>query len=253
MPRVLSLSTLVASSFLLTSCSADDPNACGTDDALLACTTPQFSADYYIAQGEAYFDTFDTRFDNTPIYSANVVRWEWPPWLKLTALGQDFIEMADPLVQQVTPSTVPVRDCRYFEQQPFVRCRISFMYSSGPCPIYEEFSFNDAGEMTWIEAWADQPGMLPFEDPDDLWGEGPNVSRMATLIPGLGTPTGEFDPNGEAMILVAESNVDVADFRDRAQSPTAFTFAWLQEFAALGSMSEFDIYGEGCGWEAPTP
>ena len=52
------------------------------------------------------------------------------------------------------PSTVPTRDCRAFSVQPFARCYVTFEYKDGPCPIYEEFVFNDQGEMTFIEAWS---------------------------------------------------------------------------------------------------
>jgi hypothetical protein len=140
-----------------------------------------------------------------------------------------------------------MRDCRAFSQQPFARCRVSFEYSGGLCPIYEEFTFNDAGEITFIEAWSTQPGYLPMDDPEsDPWGEGPDVRRLSTRVPGLGTATGFVDATSPAMQEVAANDEDVADLARRMES---FWPSWLREFAAIGSGSENDIYGPGCGWE----
>ena len=70
-----------------------------------------------------YFNTMDTAEDRDlgPNYSEWVARWEWPPWLKLTAFGQEHLVAGDLLLRRF-PSTIPERDCRAFDTNPFGRC-----------------------------------------------------------------------------------------------------------------------------------
>jgi hypothetical protein len=217
------------------------------DTALSTCLNPRQSADYYVQQSLKYFDTLDVKADpaSVPVYSDLVARWEWPPWLKLTGYGRDVMISSDELVRKNTPSTVPTRDCRAFSTQPFARCRIVFQYDGGPCPIYEEFTFNDQGEMTFIEAWTDAPDKLPAPA-SDPWGEGSGVHRLSTKVPGLGSATGRIDPSGAAMAAAAAKDADVADFVPRAQD---FWGTWFQELKISGK----DIYARGCGWLAVAP
>jgi hypothetical protein len=202
------------------------------------------SADYYVEQSSMYFDTMDSRVEPGvwPNYSELVARWEWPPWLKLTAFGLENILATDSLLR-LYPSTVSERDCRAFDTQPFGRCRVVFAYEAHddqPCPIYEEFTFNDAGEITFIEAWSDLPGFLPADD-GDPWAEGEQTTRLSTRIPGLGTPTGRIELHGEAMDAAASEDPDVADFVTRADDWYA---TWTAEVAAAGD----DMWEVGCGW-----
>lgn len=227
---------------------AKEASECGSDAALSTCLQPQQTPEYYIEQSSMYFDTLDADAsrDSIPNYSELVARWEWPPWLKLTGIGRDIMIQSDLLVIELTPSTVPQRDCRAFDVQPFGRCRVSFLYSGGPCPIYEEFTFNDQGEITFIEAWSDQPGMLPFADESDLWGERPGVRRLSTILPGLGNETGLIDLDSAAMTEAALQDADIADFVNRAQN---FYTTWAEELAGSnGGLTEEEIYGYGCGW-----
>ena len=222
------------------------PEGCenhGTAGATARCLTPTFSPEYYIAEAEAYFDTLDLDADreSVPAYSELVARWEWPPWLLLTGYTkQNLIESNEALLI-VDPSTVPFRDCRFFETQPFARCYVEFEYEGGPCPIYEEFIFNDQGETTWIEAWSNLPGHLPFEDAEDAWAEGPDVTRLGTRIPGLGNETGLIDLESEWMSAAAEADPDVADFALRATDMWRYWFELLNE-------RPVDFFGQGCGW-----
>lgn len=227
-------------------CAPEDP--CQLDDgegAQSSCLAPTQSADYYIARGEAYFDTMDSAMDwiGEPNYSELVARWEWPPWLKLTAYTRENILATDALLH-LYPSTVPERDCRFFESQPFARCRVTFFYEDHdgqPCPVYEEFTFNDAGEMTFIEAWSDLPGMLPMDDGADPWAEGEDVSRLSTRIPGLGNADGRIDLDSQWMLDAAAEDPDVEDFVTRANDWYA---TWSDELDAAGD----DLWERGCGW-----
>jgi hypothetical protein len=225
-----------------------DPCEAAGDDALAPCLSPTMDPDYYVQWSSGYFDTMDTAADRdvVPPYSELVTRWEWPPWLKLTAFGYDNILAADTLLR-LYPSTIPERDCRFFDQQPFGRCRVTFYYEDEAhegrgCPIYEEFTFNDDGEITWIEAWSDLPEFLPMDASVDPWAEGDDVDRLSNRIPGLGNPQGLIDLDGAALLEAAEEDADIADFLFRANDwyPT-----WSAEVAKAGD----SLWPVGCGWE----
>jgi len=213
-----------------------------TEGATAQCLRPTMPPEYYVAQAEAYFDTLDidASRDSVPDYHPQVARWEWPPWLLLTGYGADaMIDTAETL-RELDPSTVPVRDCRFFEVQPFARCFVEFEYEGGLCPIYEEFTFNDAGEMTFIEAWSDLPELLPQGD-DDRWAEASDYPRLATKVPGLGTPTGTIDLDSEAMMAAADADPEIADFVMRARD---WWTAWFDALQEAGN----DFFAVGCGW-----
>jgi hypothetical protein len=209
-----------------------------------ACLKPHQTPDYYVAQSKQYFDTLDSSLTSPaePAYSSLVARWEWPPWLKLTGYGSDVMVETDAALTKGTPSTVPIKNCQAFTTQPFGRCHVSFQYAGGPCPIYEEFTFNDAGEMTFIEAWSDLPGLRPFAD-GDTWAEASTVQRLSTKIPGLGNAQGLIDLNSSWMQDAAKRDPQIADFVSRAQD---FWTAWTDELEAAGP----DLYQRGCGWPA---
>ncbi len=215
----------------------------GTPGATSRCLQPTLSADDYVDQAQRYFDTLDVDADpeSVPDYSELVARWEWPPWLLLTGYtAKDMIEVSQGL-KVFDPSTVPVRDCRFFPVQPFARCRVEFLYEGGPCPIYEEFTFNDQGEMTFIEAWSDLPGLVPLAD-DDPWAEAPDFPRLSTRIPGLGNETGRIDPESSWMAAAAAEDPEVADFALRI---TDWWKYWVDAVNRAGD----DYFAIGCGWQ----
>jgi len=221
----------------------DDP--CLSDGALSACSVKTQTDDHYVAQSHAYFDTMDYEPYGTikPDYGETVARWEWPPWLILTAYGRDDILAADALLV-LYPSVVKERDCQAFDTQPFGRCTVTFYYDAhegAACPVYEEFTFNEAGEITWIEAWSDLPGFRHTEDPSDPWGEGDGVHRLSTRIPGLGTPDGTLVLDSAAMQSAASSDAEVADFVRRAED---WQSAWAEELATAGET----MWETGCGY-----
>lgn len=196
-----------------------DP-ACGTEGAKAACGIPQQTDDYYVEQSIKYFLTMDSSVNISvqPNYSLMVARWEWHPWLLLTGLGNANLIMTDILLK-LHPTAYDSIDCRAFPTQPYGRCHVVFNYSGEPCPIYEEFTFNEQGEMTFIEAWSDYPSLVPMADPEDYWAEGEHVSRLSTRVPGLGTSDGLITINSAEMALSASEDADLADFRRRAQKP----------------------------------
>lgn len=235
---------------LLTACGDEGPitavNECrdeGTDGASATCLTATMPPDYYVAEANRYFDTLDVDQpeDSIPDYHVQVARWEWPPWLKLTGYGEEDMISTATTLRRLDPSTVPIRDCRFFDTQPFARCFVVFEYEEGPCPIYEEFTFNDAGEMTFIEAWSDLPGLLPQDRDADMWAESPDFYRLANLVPGLGNATGTIDLDSEAMQRIARRNEDVADFAERAVD---WGRAWGRELID----ADPDFFAQGCGW-----
>ncbi len=226
------------------------PDPCAGTGALAECLTPKQSPSYYIEQALYYFDTLDGSADpsKVPNYSRHVARWEWPPWLKLTGYGRAILIEGDRALTTLDPdTTVPLRDCRAFTKQPFARCRVSFDYAGKRCAIYEEFFFNDAGDTTFIEAWSDMPGQLPMSDPNDAWGEGPNVHRLGSKVPTLGATTGDMlgdmDIDDPSFDVAAARDPEINDLLERSKN---FTASLSSELATHGS--EAHMYAIGCGW-----
>jgi hypothetical protein len=215
--------------------------------ALSGCAVAKLPAAYYVDQANRYFDALDVDApaDSTPAYAELVARWEWPPWLKLTGFTREQMESTDKVVKKFAPADVSHRDCRAFATQPFARCRVSFDYVNPthgkPCFIYEEFTFNDAGEQTFIEAWSDLPGLTPILDPKDPWGERTAIHRLSTRIPGLGSPSGHIDLDGAAMKKAAAQDPEVGDFVARAKD-------FWPSFTAEGELQGPDYFARGCGW-----
>ncbi len=241
--RPISLSIAVTILAMVAMACGSDSSSERSSDALATALRPQQPPEYYVQQANKYFDTLDTSADpnGVPNYSTLVARWELPPWLLLTGYGRDNMVETTEIALFFDPSTVPTRDCRAFSVQPFARCYVSFEYEAGSCPIYEEFVFNDQGEMTFIEAWSDQPGLLPTSDPSDRWAEGANVPRLSTKLPGLGNATGLIDIDSEAMQRAASEDPEIADFVRRTRD---FWPSWFQAQEDAG----WDYFARGCGW-----
>ena len=189
--------------------------ACEQDSALSNCIKPNRPLEYYAEQSVLYFRTMESTVSPfiQPEYSEKVIRWEWPPWLWLTGYGRFNLIWTDTLLK-LFPTAYDKIDCRGFEQQPFGRCHVVFNYSGRLCPIYEEFTFNSQGEITFIEAWSDFPSLLPM-DADDTWAESKNVKRLANKVPGLGNGKGLIDSNAAWMIAAAQQDTDIANLRYR--------------------------------------
>jgi hypothetical protein len=233
---------------LLSSCGSDEqappPLDCsfgGGAGAPSTCLKPTLKREYYVDQGLKYFDSLDTSADPTslPTYSDLVARWEWPPWLKLTGYTRQTIVDVDKLVKKAKPVTVPERECRAFDVQPFTRCHVRFQYDGGPCAIYEEFTFNDEGQITFIEAWTETP--TSPGNAADRWAEGPAVRRLSTRVPGLGNATGRIDLDAAWMTDAASRDADLADLVTRARD---FWGTWFEEVRNTPG----DAIALGCGW-----
>lgn len=216
-----------------------DDLACGTAGAKAECLTPTRSPEYYVEQSIKYFLTMESSVGITvqPNYSLMVARWEWRPWLLLTGLGNANLVMTDILLK-LHPTRYKSIDCRAFPTQPYGRCHVVFDYSGELCPIYEEFTFNDQGEMTFIEAWSDYPTLIPMQDATDTWAEADNVKRLATRVPGLGNATGLIDFRSPAMQQAVGEDADVSDFARRAARPYS---EWFRELA-----THSQAVAEGC-------
>lgn len=197
------------------------------DSAFSTRLAPQFSADYYIDQGVKYFLTMESSVPNhvQPNYSDLVIRWEWPPWLKLTGFKRRNLINTDILLK-LYPTKYDTIDCQFFEAQPFCRCHVIFNYSGTRIPIYEEFTFNNQGEMTFIEAWSDYPSLLPMA-PNDYWAEAEDVNRLSTRVPGLGNDEGRIDRKADWMLRAAAKDADLADMLHRLKHPVG---TWIAEY-----------------------
>lgn len=192
--------------------------------------SPKFEMTYYAQQSDKYFNTLDSYADDqsAPKYSQDVIRWEWHPWLKLTGLGRDFMHY-DWLLT-LYPTKVINRVCKGFNIQPFGRCHVTFMYwgNNNPVNIYEEFTFNDLGEITFIEAWTDSKELSPMGSTDDYWAQSGQIKRLSTKVPGLGTSDGKY--NLKHIDHLAQKNEDLADLKKRMDSPIYFWFKELFRF-----------------------
>ena len=203
-----------------------NPNNCGKINAKAGCLSPTQSPEYYIDQNIKYFLTMESNTSPLiiPNYSKKVVRWEWPPWLLLTGYGSSSLIWTD-LLLKLNPTTYPVLNCEAFDTQPFGRCHVVFDYSGELCPIYEEFTFNDKGEITFIEAWIDAPGWIPMKE-HDYWAEGENVDRLATKVPGLGNETGLIDIHSDWVKDAAAKDADISELVRRTKKPVS---TWAYE------------------------
>ena len=187
---------------------------------------PKFPLDYYAQQSDRYFNTLDSYASDQPApkYAKNVIRWEWPPWLKLTGATRNFMRI-DWLLT-LYPTKVIQRRCRGFSRQPFGRCHVVFKYfgKKTPVPIYEEFSFNDQGEISFIEAWTDTPALSPIQGENDFWAQRPGVKRLSTKVPGLGASGGISDLTALSRLKLTDP--DLIDLQKRLKSPV---FYWFRE------------------------
>lgn len=206
---------------------------CINEGALSTNLSPKFPAEYYAEQGVKYFQTMqsDISIKVQPNYSDLVIRWEWPPWLLLTGFRKTGLITTDVMLK-LNPTKYELLDCRGFELQPFCRCHVVFNYGGTLCPIYEEFTFNDQGEMTFIEAWSDYESLLPMTSgADNLWDEQEywgmkEVNRLSTKVPGLGNSSGRIDLYSPCMNEAAEKDKDIAELQMRAKDANKF---WMQE------------------------
>jgi hypothetical protein len=227
--------TLVLLLFFISSCNTEKkiepiiPQNCGTDGALATCLTPKFDSAYYIEQGVKYFLTMqsDIPINIIPNYADFVIRYEWPPWLLLTGYGKKFMIDSDILLK-LNPTKYDTIDCKFFKDQPFCRCHVIFDYSGEKCPIYEEFVFNDQGQITFIEAWSDFESTLPKNmnagtdgvwSEDEYWAKQKDVRRISTLIPGLGNRTGKINTASSYFLNAVSADSTIADLATRLKNP----------------------------------
>ena len=195
---------------------------------------------YYTTQCDRYFDSLDSTKINRilPRYSTLVARYEWPPWLILTGLGAKQTTLVDSLIREV-PCICVNRRHQIFDVQPFGRSQVTFYYGNdvkkyldiinnknindeelleelenlNAIHIYEEFTFNSKGQITFIEAWSADPIIDYFNlhnTPKDM------NPRISTEIAGLGNSEGLI--NLENKLIIDSKNKDVKEFGLRAKN-----------------------------------
>lgn len=209
--------------------------SCDTSAALALCVKPSNTAEYYIGQANQYFDTLDPMLNaNAAVnYFVDVIRFEWSPWLLFTGYGAETLANLDAVNAAATPFSTPheYRDCTYHDENPFVRCSVA-LWASGyksnwtanaqanaglaGCGIYEEFTFNAAGQVTFVEAWS---ATLPKQP------------RMSNRIPGLGSTSSKIDQT--EMAQVAQQDPDVAYLNSFFQSYLGVTLSQATQAAAI--------------------
>ena len=159
---------------------------------------------YYQTQCDLYFRNQEYKYSGEkPNYSQLSSRWEYQPTGNgLTGYGGDRMHRSDEMIRQ-SPCEVTNRVYKIYDTQPFGRALVTFYYGDNvetkqnPIHIYEEFTFNSQGQITFIEAWAYDASMAespskPFP-PDDS-----RFPRMSRIIPGLGNSEGLIDITSSA-------------------------------------------------------
>lgn len=204
--------------------------------------TPNKPKDVYLNQAQTYFNFLVTNLDVhvNPDYSFGLIRWEWPPWLVLTGLGSHSTLKIDENIRKGGPCLCPNQEHRFFDQNPFVRSRITFYYGktaeedsktgTNAIHIYEEFTFNSFGQITFIEAWWDNPENLnlpktlgkgwctwPQLPPRESDGWPPlEINRMSSKIPGLGCGRRSM-LSSDSLKEAAKKDPYVKEFRERLE------------------------------------
>jgi hypothetical protein len=223
----------------------------GKRGATARCLVPKQTKEYYVDQANRYFDSLDVSKTsyNAPNYHTRAVRWEWRPWLLLTGYYKYWMDWTASALRIADPSTVPTRICLAFPAQPFARCYVAMRYpnhqNNRPCHIYEEFTFNDEGKVTFVEAWSAVPNSrLPSDYKTDPWARSANARRLSTIMPGLGHKDGLVNLISNEMTNAARDPL-VDDFRKRATN-------WESSEALEYIHRTDDVFVQGCGWNLPT-
>jgi len=191
------------------------------EHALSTNLTPKFIASYYVRQCDVYFNSLEGKFQFfKPNYSRKICRWEWPNNALLTGYGRTTMYNVDSILRTY-PCICVEREHRYFSLQPYARSIVTFYYGDDillrkkPIRMYFEFTFNDQGEITFIESWlAKQGEQLPLFRHDG-WPTG-EFYRLSTIVPGLGNKNGYIDINSAVMYISGTSDLNVAELRNRA-------------------------------------
>lgn len=165
--------------------------------------------EYFQNEAYAYFDSIDFFVFGRPAphYASSVVRWEWHPWLQLTGYGRWSLKFD--VLQKLYPTRIRNRNCSVHANAPQVRCHVTFGYigQSKTAAIYEEFTFNEVGEISFIEAWSDTSDIT-------AQAEAGTLKRMSVLA----QQSDSQDP-------------DVLDMRTRMQHPLYYWFIEAARFS----------------------
>lgn len=200
---------------------SSDPDIDPCEHALSTNLTPKFIGKYYIRQCDVYFNSLEPKYQFfKPNYSKKICRWEWPSSVFLTGYGCKTVHSIDTILRTY-PCLCIEREHRFFKQQPFARSIVTFHYGNDaktkmkPTRMYFEFTFNDQGQITFIESWLARQGeQLPLFR-NDGWPTG-EFYRISTLIPGLGNRQGNIDINSAVMYISGTGDAKVAELRNGA-------------------------------------
>jgi hypothetical protein len=200
-------------------------------------------ADRYFNQLESKFTHYLFWHGKLPSYAPLVARWEWPPnWYRLTGFRKNPTIDADTMIRDAVPCICVNRTHIFCQTNPFARSVVTFYYGSKgskgtPIYIYEEFTFNDLAQMTFIEAWSiTEEGfntLTQLAQNNQPWPDRPEgttqtdgvtdaqtplipFTRLSTKIPGLGLNHGEIEVDGDRMNKAAQQDPTVGAFQDEA-------------------------------------
>lgn len=186
------------------------------DTSLSTTLKPNRKEIFYRMLIDRYFDNMENKIAEEVGYSKNVARYEHR--YGLTGLGNYRTKYVDTLIK-ANKSICTYREYCFNEIQPFIRAKVTFFYDDdiltkkNPYPLYLEFTFNTACEITFIEIWKNDDS-LKKDDKD--W---PNIEdRISTKVPGLGS--GIINSTSKAFLSLVENDKDVLTL---GQDMTSFT------------------------------
>lgn len=181
----------------------------------------KFIPTYYIGQCDVYFNSLESNFRFfKPSYSKLVTRWEWSSSSHLTGYGRNTIHAVDSFMRNY-PCIYMEREHRFFMQQPFARSMVTCYFGNDiqakahPIKFYYEFTFNDVGEITFIECWLARQGDQLPSFRHDGWPTG-DIYRLSSILPGLGNQYGIVDMNSAVMYIAGTNDEYIAELRSRA-------------------------------------
>ncbi|KAL7556649.1 hypothetical protein ACA910_017588 [Epithemia clementina (nom. ined.)] len=113
-------------------------------------------AEYYIKQCDIFLNTLTTtlRPAKIPNLSKTVMRWDWSHD-RLTGRNRDTLIAMDIFATAVAPEQSVESEHKIYQQQPLGRSMVQFQsVKSGDLrTLYIEFTFNDEGEISFVEVW----------------------------------------------------------------------------------------------------
>jgi len=205
-----------------------------------------------------------------PHYSHDVLRYEWPPWAKLTGYRQLPTLTVDYVIRLADHCIVVNRKHKIYETNPFVRSIVTFYYGDNVTKyhdaitnnnnannnnsanaaingiegfvIYEEFTFNWDGEINFIEAWSkntilnelDSEGFpIPITNINTWPSQIKHISGSGIRLSDIIPGLGCRATHGKAILTNINSNYNVINLKNNADYQNLVSMSSNFEIAVI--------------------